>query len=96
MPMPDGRCSHIVTVPHHTGPVLASCPVDCLEIALPGAAFNALARGEGARSGPPRTVGDVIALCEQKRLSEIRGLGPRLIAQIEEGLAAAGLTRQRG
>jgi hypothetical protein len=87
MPMPDDRRSHIVKAPQHTGPVLASCPVDCLEIAIPRAAFNALARGEGAPFGPPSTVGDVITLYQQKRLGEIRGLGPRLIAQIEAGLA---------
>ncbi len=85
--MPADRRSHITTAPQHTGPVLAGCPVDCLEIAIPRAAFNALARGEGAPFGPPSTVRDGITLYQQKRLGEIRDLGPRLIAQIEAGLA---------
>jgi hypothetical protein len=86
--------SHIVTVTRHTGPISSHCPIDCLWIVIPCTAFNALARAYSAPFAPPSTVGEVIALYELNRLVEIRGLGHRLIAQIEAGLIEAGLISQ--
>lgn len=67
------------------------CPVDCLRSVLSGMAFNPLARGYGAPSGPPRTVGDVVELYRRRQLSQISDLGPRRIAEIEVSLVYAGL-----
>jgi hypothetical protein len=86
---------HIVTEPRHAGPILPGCPIDCLRLDIPTAAFNALARAYGASFPPPVTAGDVAGLYRQGRLSEICSLGPRRIAQIEAGLTAAGLIGAR-
>jgi hypothetical protein len=61
--------------------------------------FNRLARAEDAPFEVPRTVGDVLDLYTRDRLREIRGLGPRRIAEIQAALVLAGLnltTRQPG
>ncbi|HEY5987465.1 MAG TPA: hypothetical protein VIV12_13990 [Streptosporangiaceae bacterium] len=44
---------------------------------------------------PPRTVGDVVRLHQHGKLSEIRGLGPRRIGEIELCLLLAGLITSR-
>lgn len=67
------------------------CPVECLRSVLSGMAFNPLARGFGAPSGPPRTVADVLELYQHRELVGISGLGPRRIAEIEVSLVYAGL-----
>jgi hypothetical protein len=77
-------------VPHH-GPVTAGCPVECLLTVLSLYSFNPLARADGAPFGEPCTVGEVVALYARRRLSEIRGLGPRRISEIEAALVLAGL-----
>jgi hypothetical protein len=74
--------------PHAITP---ACSVECLDAVLFGTAFNPLARAQGVPFGPPGTVGDVIGLYRQRRLGEIRGLGSRLIGQIEASLVSAGL-----
>jgi hypothetical protein len=92
--MPNTVRSHLVTIPkraEHDGPIRPQCPIDCLKVAIPTMAFNAVARAYDAPFAPPATVGDVVGLYEGKRLGEIRGLGSRLIAQIEAGLSDAGL-----
>jgi hypothetical protein len=55
------------------------------------ATFNTLARAERAPFGPPATVGQVIELLRQKRLSQAAGLGPRRLGEIQAGLVLAGL-----
>jgi len=72
-------------------PVRADCPVDCLAAFLSAKTFVPLRRACLALDGPPRTVRDVMALLEQGRLGEIRGLGPRRIGEIEICLVYAGL-----
>jgi hypothetical protein len=83
------RSPHVTT--SHAGPITPACPVDCLGTVLSRVAFNQLARGYDAPFEPPRTVGDVIELHQQRRLGEIGGLGPRRIGEIEASLVFAGL-----
>ncbi len=64
---------------------------DCLQAVLSMATFNTLTRTEGAPFDPPPTVGQVIALLRQKRLSQAAGLGPRRLDEIQAGLVLAGL-----
>ena len=73
------------------GPVRAECPVQCLRGVLSGSAFIPLSRAYMASFEPPRTVGEVVRLHQQGKLSEIRGLGPRRIGEIELCLILAGL-----
>ncbi len=65
--------------------------MSCLRSVLSAKAFEPLRRAYVASSEPPRTVGDVVQLHQQGRLSEIRGLGPRRIGEIEICLVMAGL-----
>jgi hypothetical protein len=85
--LPASCCLHSFT---------RECPVECLRTVLSSAAFNTLARAESAPFDPPATVGDVITLYRQKRLSQIIGLGPRRIGEIEVSLILAGLTVDDG
>jgi hypothetical protein len=72
--------------------ITSTCPVDCLRPMLAtAAAFNLLARAWGAPFDPPATAGDVADLYQQRRLSQIRGLGPRRHSEIGHGLRLAGL-----
>jgi len=83
-----GAAAHGCTCGAHA--ITRSCPVDCLRTVLTSQAFNPLARACDARSGPG-TVGDVVSLCEQQRLTDIHGLGPRRIGEIRLSLASSGL-----
>ena len=71
--------------------IMPGCPLGCLSPLLSARTFEPLRRGYGVLSGPPATVGDVITLCRQRRLTDIRGLGPRRAGQIEAALILAGL-----
>jgi hypothetical protein len=76
--------------------ITPGCPVECLRSVLSSRVFNRLARADGrsvpvAPCGPPTTVGDVLDLYQQGRLTQIAGLGPRCISEIEVGLVFAGL-----
>ena len=75
-------CPHVFT---------PACPIDCLKAVLSMATFNTLAQAERAPFGPPATVGRVIELLRQKRLSQTAGLGPRRLGEIQAGLVLAGL-----
>ena len=77
------HCCHHVFSP--------ACPIDCLQTVLSKATFNTLARAEGALSDPSATVGQVIALLRQNRLSQAAGLEPRRLGEIQAGLSLAGL-----
>jgi hypothetical protein len=81
---------HYHTVPQH-GPVVAGCPIDCLRTVLSLRTLNPLARAYDAPFGPPQTVRDVIELYQQRKLGQIRGLGPRGISEIEAAFVYAGL-----
>jgi len=72
-------------------PVRADCPVGCLRAVLSAGAFIPLRGAYMASFEPPRTAGDVAQLCHQGMLTEIRGLGPRRIGEIEMCLVLAGL-----
>ncbi len=71
----------------HCGPIEPGCPVGCLQTVVSLMAFNRLAWAYD----PPRTVGDVVELCQQGKLGEIRSLGPRRISEIQAALVFAGL-----
>ena len=75
----------------HLGPIVPGCPVDCLRLVLTRRPLNRLARADDAPFDPPRTVRDVIGLCQQRQLRLIRGLGPRGRSEIEAALVYAGL-----
>ena len=75
----------------HAEPVKADCPVACLRGVLSAKAFIPLRRASMASYEPPRTVGEVAQLHQQGKLSEVRGLGPRRIGEIELCLILAGL-----
>lgn len=87
----SGACHGLRCRAHVIAP---GCPVDCLRAVVSAAAFNRLARAEGAPF-PPVTVGDVIALYQQGRLGDIGGLGRRRIGEIEMSLLFAGLSQAR-
>ncbi len=72
-------------------PVRADCPVGCLRAILSAHAFIPLSWAYMASYEPPRTVGEVARLHREGKLSEIRGLGPRRIGEIELCLILAGL-----
>jgi hypothetical protein len=74
-----------------TGPIKADCPFECLRGVLSTHAYLSLKRAPMATFEPPRTVGEVALLCQQGKLSEIRGLGPRRIGEIQLCLIVAGL-----
>lgn len=92
---PADDCSHWPDGPRgekpHLGPIVPGCPVDCLQFVLSRRSFNQLARANGAPFDPPQTVRDVIGLCQQRQLSQIRGLGPRGRSELEAALVYAGL-----
>jgi hypothetical protein len=77
--------------PHH-GPVTRDCPVECLLTVLSRRAFNRLTRlCHHEPFDPPRMVGDVADLCTRHQLSEVHGLGPRHISEIEAALVLIGI-----
>ena len=80
--IPARCCRHVFT---------PACPIDCLQAVLTMATFNTLARAETPLFDLPATVGQVIALLRQKRLSQAAGLGPRRLGEIQAGLVLAGL-----
>jgi len=80
---------------HPAEPVRADCPVQCLRGVLSASAFIPLSRACMASFEPPRAVGDVLRLHQQEKLSEIRGLGPRRIGEIELCLILAGLISEQ-
>jgi len=84
-----GAAAHACSCAAHT--ITRTCPVDCLRAILSGHAFHPLARAYGAPFDPPRTVGDVVDLYLQRRLSGISGLGPGRIGKIEASLTSNGL-----
>ena len=73
------------TVPHHEeiGP---DCPLDCLVSLLSLMSYNRLRQADE----PPRTAGDVVDLYARNELRDIRGLGPKRIAEIGAALVFAG------
>jgi hypothetical protein len=75
----------------HADSVTADCPVRCLRAVVSAHAFEPLRLACLSWSDTPRTVGDVMRLHQQGRLSEIRNLGPRRIGEIEICLILAGL-----
>lgn len=75
-------------IPHH-GPITRDCPPECLLALLSRKAWNPLMRGDITVS-PPESVGDVLDLYARGQLSEIPGLGPRRISEIETALIFAG------
>src|SRR6266702_1028000 len=86
----------LIAAAENTNGITPGCPVECLRGVLSSRAFNRLARADGrgvrvAPCGPPTTVSDVLDLYQQGRLTEIAGLGPRCISEIEVGLVFAGL-----
>ncbi len=91
---PHGAAAHACTCGAHE--ITRACPLDCLRAVLPTAALNLLARAWGAPFDPPRTAGDVVDLYQQRRLSQIRGLGPRRAAEIALALRAAALISAPG
>ncbi len=70
----------------HCGPVTAGCPASCLASVISLMALNRLLRACDA----PQTVGDVVRLCQEGKLSEFWYLGPRRRSEIEAGLVLAG------
>lgn len=80
--LPAGCCRHVFS---------PACPVDCLEVVLSTATFHTLARAERAPFDPPATVGQVLELLRTRRLSQVFGLGPRRLGEIQAGLVLAGL-----
>jgi len=71
--------------------ITPECPVDCLLPLLSRITFNTLARAYDAPFDPPSTVADVVGLYQQGQLSQIWGLGPRRIGEIEVSLIFAGV-----
>lgn len=62
----------------------------CLLAVMSRKAWLPLARGQRFLCEPPQTVGDVLDLYARDQLSDITGLGPRRIAEIEAALVLAG------
>jgi hypothetical protein len=81
-------------VPHH-GPVTRDCPVECLLTVLSLHSFNPLTRAYDAPFDGPRTVGDVVDLFTGDQLSEIWGVGPHRVSEIEAALDRLDLTRHQ-
>lgn len=90
-----GRQNHevhqAVMLVTHRRPIQPDCPVDCLQAVLSRKSLNPLIRADSALFDPPRTVGDVLRLCQQHKLGQIRGLGRRRISEIEAAIVLAGL-----
>ena len=82
--------AHACNCRPHT--ITSGCPVDCLVPVLSLVTFNTLARAYDAPFDPPETVGDVVQVYQRGLLSEIWGLGPRRIGEIEVSLIFAGVT----
>jgi hypothetical protein len=60
-----------------------------------GESFNPLTRAYDAPFDGPRTVGDVVDLFTGDQLSEIRGVGPHRVSEIEAALDRLDLTRHQ-
>lgn len=69
-------------------PVTRECPVRCL--GLPAHVLNRM-RWSCETGTPPCTVGDLLALREEGRLRDFRGIGPQRVAEIETALRRTGL-----
>jgi hypothetical protein len=54
--------------------------------------FNPLAHADEAFVDPPRTVGDMLAMCTRGQLSDFRGLGSRRISEIGAAWCPPGWT----
>lgn len=76
---------------HDKHEISRDCPIDCLKAVLSGEVLNPLARAYKASFDAPRTVADVLNLYQDGKFSEIYGLGPRRIKEIEVALVFAGL-----
>jgi hypothetical protein len=73
-----------------TEPVTKACPIGCL--GLSEHARRPLVRAYGLDADErPRTVGDVLRLAQEGKLSAVGGIGRVRLAEIETALAAAGL-----
>ncbi len=70
------------------------CPVTCLDVVLSASAFCPLYRARHDWTNPVRTVSDVVALYQQEKLRELRGLGVRRIGEIEHWLNYTGLLKR--
>lgn len=73
-----------------------ACPIDCLQTIMSKAAFNPLARADGAPFDPRTTVGQVVELLRQGRLGQAAWLGPRRLGETEAGLVLAELAISNG
>jgi hypothetical protein len=93
--MHGDRLAHSPACARHV--ITGDCPVECLAPLLESRVLGRLARADGrhgeqvASCGAPATVGDVVRLYRQGRLSEIGGLGPLGIREIGQGLVSHGL-----
>ena len=70
------------------------CPVTCLDVVLSASAFRPLSRMRHDWTNPIRTVSDVVALHQQGKLCELRGLGIRRIGEIAHWLEYTGLLQR--
>jgi hypothetical protein len=72
----------------HCGPITPDCPASHLAAVISLMALNRLLHACGA----PQTVGDVVLLCQEGKLTSgnFKLLGPRRRSEIEAGLVLAG------
>ncbi len=66
----------------------ADCPLQCLASVLPRVIYAALETGLG---NPAATVGDVVALCEQGKLTELPNISYGRLGRIRFYLLVLGL-----
>src|SRR5579864_9356814 len=76
----------------HCDPIMESCPAECLASVVSMMALNRVLRGYADRSYTPQTIGDVVRLAREGKLTSqnFEGLGSRRAAEIETGLVFAG------
>jgi hypothetical protein len=86
---PGPAISPLTTAGPHPHPVAADCPVECLDGLLSPQALRRLLLNPPG--GEVTTAGDIARAHRQRTLSQVRGIGPGRIAEIEEVLLAAGL-----
>jgi hypothetical protein len=80
--------------PHDQHEITAECPISCLRAVLSWKTLSVLASAAEAPFDPPKTVGDVLRLHQERRLRQISGLGRRRTGEIAVGLAYAGFSAE--
>jgi hypothetical protein len=80
---------------HDQHEITRECPVSCLRAVLSWKTLSVLASAPEAPFDPPKTVGDVLRLHQERRLRQISGLGRRRIGEIAVGLVYAGFNAER-